>query len=367
MPLYKFVGNRILTVIQNRLLRSSLSEFHSGYRIYSTAALQRIPFHLNDNAFHFDTEIIIQLLLSRQRIVELPIPTYYGDEICRVNGIKYAKDVLVASLEARAQELSLFYDRKFDCRPGPANAHYEPRLGFPSTHTMALERIPPGTRVLDIGCAGGHFGQALRERGCHTAGIDICPLAPGVTLDSFQLHDLNDDAFPADLARVDYVVMLDVIEHLQSPERFLDTFLAAAARNPKLRLIATTGNVGFVAVRLMLLLGQFNYGKRGILDRTHTRLYTFATFRRLFESSGFTVLELRGVPAPFPLATGDGHLTRILTAVNRLLISVSRTLFSYQILAVVQPRPALAHLLESAAHASGQRAAGGTAAARQQT
>ena len=62
MPLYKFVGNRILTTVQNALLRARLSEWHSGYRLYSTDALRRIPFHLNSDGFQFDTEIIIQLL-----------------------------------------------------------------------------------------------------------------------------------------------------------------------------------------------------------------------------------------------------------------------------------------------------------------
>jgi len=47
--------------------------------------------------FHFDTEIIIQLLNAGARIQELPIPTYYGDEICRVNGVKYAANVLLAT------------------------------------------------------------------------------------------------------------------------------------------------------------------------------------------------------------------------------------------------------------------------------
>jgi glycosyltransferase involved in cell wall biosynthesis len=79
MPLYKFVGNRILTRVQNRLLGASLSEFHSGYRLYSVDALARIPFDRNTNDFHFDTEIIIQLLRGRYTIRELPIPTYYGD------------------------------------------------------------------------------------------------------------------------------------------------------------------------------------------------------------------------------------------------------------------------------------------------
>jgi glycosyltransferase involved in cell wall biosynthesis len=58
MPLYKFVGNNILTRAQNALLGSNLSEFHSGYRVYSVAALAKLPYRLNSNDFHFDTEII---------------------------------------------------------------------------------------------------------------------------------------------------------------------------------------------------------------------------------------------------------------------------------------------------------------------
>ena len=61
----------------------------------------------------------------------------------------------------------------------------------------------------------------------------------------------------------------------------------------------STGNVAFAPLRLMLLLGQFNYGARGILDLTHTRLLTFATFRRLLEGASFRLEEERGVVAPF--------------------------------------------------------------------
>ena len=101
MPLYKLAGNRLLTVAQNALLGSQLSEFHSGYRIYDVRALASIPFELNTNDFHFDTEIIIQMMLAERRILELPIPTYYGEEICYVNGVKYARDVLLSTLKAR--------------------------------------------------------------------------------------------------------------------------------------------------------------------------------------------------------------------------------------------------------------------------
>jgi len=357
MPFYKFVGNRILTTVQNRLLRASLSEWHSGYRLYSTDALRRIPFHLNSNGFHFDTEIIIQLLVSQSRITEIPIPTYYGDEISRVNGIRYAKDVVMACLKARAQEWSLFYDRKFDCLPEWQRSPYRPKLDFESTHTLARDHIQPGSRVLDIGCAGGYLGETLRRRGCHTTGIDASPLGEESALDAFHRHDLNQRPFPLDLENFDYAIMLDVIEHLASPEAFVDDFIAAASRNQRLQFIVSTGNVAFIIVRLMLLAGQFNYGKRGILDLTHTRLFTFATFRRLFEQSGFDVLEMRGVPAPIPLVVGNGIVGRLLMFINKLLIEISRSLFAYQIFAIVRPRPTLESLLDSAQRESRSRSA----------
>ena len=121
MPLYKFVGNKILTFLQNYLLQTKFSEFHSGYRLYSTKALRAIPFHLNSNDFHFDTEIIIQLVFSGQKIEELPIPTYYGDEICHVNGIKYAFKVIDATVKASLQKYNLLFDRKYDCRHDEEN------------------------------------------------------------------------------------------------------------------------------------------------------------------------------------------------------------------------------------------------------
>src|SRR3954466_6482307 len=90
MPLYKYVGNKILTSIENRLIGTRLSEFHSGYRAYSVHALRNIPLDEMTHNWHFDTQIILQFLKHGFKIKEVPIPTYYGDEICRVNGIPYA-------------------------------------------------------------------------------------------------------------------------------------------------------------------------------------------------------------------------------------------------------------------------------------
>ena len=79
-----------------------------------------------------------------------------------------------------------------------------------------------------------------------------------------------------------------------------------------MRLVISTGNIAFFVVRLMLLLGQFNYGRRGILDATHTRLFTFGSFRRLLEDNAFVIEQVIGIPAPFPLALGRNRLANAL-------------------------------------------------------
>ena len=347
MPLYKYVGNKILTTFQNRVLQAHLSEFHSGYRVYSVDALRKIPFRLNTDDFHFDTEIIIQLVRAGLRIDEVPIPTYYGDEICHVDGLKYAAHVTRTTLRARTQDMSLLYDRKYDLA-GDGNEHYEARFDFESPHTFALDVVAPGSRVLDLGCAGGYVGARLRERGCEVTGVDLHPLAPGIELDAFHLHDLNALPLPVNPGDFDYVLMLDVVEHLRSPERFMEWLADAMKLNPDARLVLSTGNIAFLLTRMLLVAGQFNYGKRGILDLTHTRLFTFATLRRLLDGAGFRGLDIRGVAAPFPFALGEAKLGQALFSLNRALIKLRKQLFSYQIFVVAQPRPSLPYLLEQA-------------------
>ncbi len=355
MPKYKFVGNKILTWVENKLLKSHLSEFHSGYRIYATGALKQVPFDRNSNDFHFDTEIIIQFLIAKLTIKELPIPTYYGDEICYVNGTKYAFNVVGAALQARLQEAGLFYDRKFDC--GPADtSRYQPKLNFMSPHTMAFDRIPSGSCVLDIGCASGHLGARLIElKNCRVDAIDACPVVDS-SLSAFYLHDLNEGLPNLDFQRYRFVVMLDVIEHLARPEAFLEKLRFALRMNPSAEVIISTANVAFFVTRIMLMLGQFNYGRRGILDLTHTRLFTFGSFERLARQAGFEILERVGVPGPAPLALGDNRFSRVLLGVNRLLIHLSRGLFSYQIFLRIKPRPSLDTLLTSTQQHSRDRA-----------
>jgi hypothetical protein len=187
-------------------------------------------------------------------------------------------------------------------------------------------------------------------------GVDCFPLASGNSLDEFIEHDLNRGMPDVDLARFDYVLLLDVVEHLASPESFVQSLRKKLERHPEITIIVSSGNIAFLIPRLMLLLGQFNYGKRGILDMTHTRLYTFSSFRRLFKSNGFQEMAHTGLPGPFPLALGDNWLSRSILALDELGIRLSKGLFSYQMFLVLRSLPSLAYLLERSIEESESRA-----------
>ena len=346
MPLYKLIGNRVLTRFQNALLGTTMTEFHSGYRLYSTRALQKVPFEYNTNDFHFDTDIIIQFVRAGLRIKELPIPTYYGDEICRVNGMKYAWDVCRTMLRARVHQMNLLYDRKFDV--AAEEDSYDLKIGYKSSHTLAIDAARSGGSVLDVGCGQGYVARELVRKGCQVTGLDrLAPDredAPDETPIDFIRWNLDTREFPVDVSRFDQILMLDIIEHLHDPENFMEELrFAARCRRPE--IVLTTANIGFLVTRLMLFCGFFNYGQVGILDRTHTRLFTFRSLRALLEQTGYKVLDVQGVPAPFPKALGDHWLSRGLLAINQALIRVSRGLFSYQIYVRVQALPTIDHLL----------------------
>ena len=122
MPLYKFLGNIVLTATQNLLLGVCLHEFHSGFRVYTTKALRAIPFVHNADYFDFDTDILIQCFDTKQRILEIDVPTFYGDEVCHVNGLKYAGLIIWSTVLSRLQKFKLFYRKKFDYRQPGGNA-----------------------------------------------------------------------------------------------------------------------------------------------------------------------------------------------------------------------------------------------------
>jgi glycosyltransferase involved in cell wall biosynthesis len=343
MPFYKFFGNKILTWFQNKILKSSLSEFHSGYRAYSVDALKAIPFKRNSNNFHFDTQIIIQLLLANRIIKEIPIPTYYGNEICHVDGIRYGWNVIRSSLGSRLHNLSVFYRREYDIST-PMQL-YPLKLGYLSSHTLAIKNVPENSKVLDIGGGQGLISIELKKKGCHVTGIDQCVLQETDYYDEFYQKDIDSISLDFDFSKFDVILMLDIIEHLSDPEEFLDTLRTKSGLNQP-GMIVTSPNIAFWIIRLQLLFGQFNYGKQGILDKTHKRLFTFKTMKKIFEQCGYDVLKIKGIPAPFPKALGINFVSKFMIEVNRWLIWISKSFFSYQIYMEVKPTPVVEILLD---------------------
>jgi glycosyltransferase involved in cell wall biosynthesis len=94
MPKYKWIGNQILTFMQNKLTRQNFSEWHSGYRAYRVESLRGIDIGKLSNGFRFDTQIILSLISKQSRITEIAIPTFYGDEVSHVNGVEYAREII---------------------------------------------------------------------------------------------------------------------------------------------------------------------------------------------------------------------------------------------------------------------------------
>jgi len=99
MPIYKFLGNKFLTYVQNFLLSTSMSEFHSGYRAYVVKNLKMIKFNKLSNQFDFDTQIIIEAIKKKFIIKEFPINTFYGDQVSHLKSIPYGFAVLYSCLK----------------------------------------------------------------------------------------------------------------------------------------------------------------------------------------------------------------------------------------------------------------------------
>jgi glycosyltransferase involved in cell wall biosynthesis len=99
MPIYKFLGNIILTFFQNYLLSTSISEFHSGYRSYYINNLKKIDFNKLSNNFTFDTEIIVEAVKKKMQIREFSIDTFYGNEVSHLKSIPYGISVFYCCLK----------------------------------------------------------------------------------------------------------------------------------------------------------------------------------------------------------------------------------------------------------------------------
>jgi glycosyltransferase involved in cell wall biosynthesis len=353
MPFYKWLGNQLLTTIENKMLRSDLSEFHSGYRAYKIDALRAIPFQLNSDDFHFDTEILIQLLATERSIREIPVPTFYGDEICRVNGMRYAMNCLKAVSKVRLGQVGLYYEPKFDFGTFEETG-YRVKAAPNSLHHEILSREwPADWHVADLGSNRGVLSAKIASKVAHVTSVDVERPSEAGDAEAVAL-DLNDDFVQVlGRCRFDCVAMLDVIEHLERPEEGVRK--AAEILKPGGVLYASTGNVAYLIMRLSLALGQFNYGKRGILDLTHRRLFTIYSFSKLLRNGGFTIKEVKGFGPPIRDMVGASATLRAIDTISGVLAQLWPRLFAFNFLVVAEKTEELEDIYRRTTASAGLR------------
>lgn len=338
MPLYKYIGNRILTSFENKALSMRLTEFHSGYRAYNLHALKQLKFDNMTNDFHFDTEIIIKLQHQRMTIMEVPIPTYYGDEICYVNGMKYAKDVFFSVLRYKQTINSICRHPEFT----EYFINYPLKRGKFSSHYFFQKLVGHNQNVLDIGCGEGFFA-ALISKTNRVTGVDM--LKSAVKNEHFENYisaDLNQGLRGIEFLQgksYDKVLLQDILEHLQYPDQLLKHCYDVLAANGD--LIVSIPNVANITVRISLLLGNWNYSERGILDQTHLRFYTHKSGRKLLERNGFKVIRQLTTVMPIELVLGlppENILLRFLNYVLAIFTKIMPGLLGYQCIYVARKK-----------------------------
>jgi len=269
---------------------------------------------------------------AEKRIVEVPIPTYYGDEICYVNGMTYARDVSV------------------DVVRHWANAHgFGGGVSSVETDTYALksewgshavllgwlsERAP--SKVLDAGCFDGRFADLARRQGHHVTGLDRQKL-DGVAqrLDSFIEADLNEPLPEGLVGTYDVVVAGDILEHVVEPHSLLNELVRAL--KPGGEILVSVPNFGHWYPRGRTALGKFDYDQRGPLDRGHLRFFTRDSIEALIGSCGLVVTEHTTVGTPFDTLVAGGprwyrRLASTATRGDRAATRVWPRLFGYQFL-----------------------------------
>jgi 2-polyprenyl-3-methyl-5-hydroxy-6-metoxy-1,4-benzoquinol methylase len=269
----------------------------------------------------------------------VPIPTYYGDEISRVNGIAYARDIMIDTVRHRLGEYGF---GRGDL--GHKSEPYEYKPSPNSSHAIVLELVPVGAplKILDVGCGPGWVAAELRRRGHHVAGVDVvADEAIAERTDRFFLADVE-GGLPDEVGDgYDVVIAADVIEHVRNPDELLADL--AGRMDPFGTIIASVPNFGHWYPRLRTMAGLFDYDQRGILDRTHVRFFTRRSFRRTLANTGLVTTTESYAGLPLDVLGVEGALGNVVAAGDGLARRVWPTLFAYQFVVRLETAP---HLLD---------------------
>lgn len=235
-------------------------------------------------------------------------------------------------------EEKIKYDReKFDTENEDKN----------TTLYITSEMIENNSHILEVGCSTGYFSMHLMEdKNCKLFALDICEQSVRIAKEkgiNAILADVENSEFETAIrnyvkenGKFDYIIANDVIEHLKSPEGFLQKIKEFLKEDGN--VIISVPNIAYILIRLQLLFGNFNYTQTGILDNTHLKFFTIKSLKNLIKDTGYEITELKNVYR--------WHLRRILKGtesigllkkhLHPLLKKCFDGLYAYQIVAKVK-------------------------------
>lgn len=341
MPLHKYLGNKVLTAIQNTILGTSFSEFHSGYRCYSTLALSAIPYNKCSDGFSFDSEIMIMLIQHGYEIDEVPIPTYYGKEKCHVPLIAYGLNCIRAVVEYKLSQIGVMYFERYSQTKNITKINkYKLKSASYSSHTIINDIVKKqidlnkGRKLhaLDVGCGNGTLFKEIANK-MIVDGIDMYQktLIPHYhkiyigEIDNFEQIKL------LTIGTYDIIIFGDILEHCKNPDDILTFYLQYLNKGGI--VIISVPNIANIFIRLSLLFGLFNYTEKGILDRTHLRFFTKKTLLSMIKRIGLSVDKNYFSIIPIELIIPGLVYLRKESFIRKLLYFISSirpTLFGYQ-------------------------------------
>ncbi len=116
MPIWKYISNRILTLVENAVTGAKLSEYHTGYRAFSRQLIEQLPLDVNSDDFLFDNQMLVQILWAEHTVAEISCPTKYFAEASSIGfarSLKYGFGCLLTAAEYRLAKLHLIKSRRF--------------------------------------------------------------------------------------------------------------------------------------------------------------------------------------------------------------------------------------------------------------
>ncbi|MEJ2718634.1 MAG: bifunctional glycosyltransferase/class I SAM-dependent methyltransferase, partial [Deltaproteobacteria bacterium] len=313
MRYLRVLVNRVASSFEDAILRMKLRDYFCGFRLFRTDVLERIPYHLNSSDYLFDLETLIQVRCLGIPVRTVRVTPFHDREISVGRMIRYGIRAAGISIGYRLHQLHILRRGTYFVDLGEK---YTLKRNRHSSHMQILDAIPRSSRVLDLGCGQSLLAEEFARKDVLLIGVDKLPEDHiSAAIHQYVRRDLEEPLNLPFGREFDYVVVSDLIEHIKNRDAIMESLRRFLKLNG--RLIISTGNVAIWFYRLSLLIGRFEYGARGILDRTHVHLFTFDSFERFLKRNGYRIIERKTTPIPFELVFSSTGRSRALNLVTR--------------------------------------------------